>query len=150
MILANARRKRRQAATLVETAFVLVPLFMFILGIFEYGGLLMDWNLLVNATQVGCRYALANNTSASVSQDVQTLVTQYMAGRTSNFSSFSVKVSGTHGGIVTPVNSLSAGDPITVTVTGNYNLLNIVPLVSQASLLPMSCSSTMMCEGGTN
>ena len=52
---------------------------MFIIGVFEYGRLLMDWNVLNNAAREGCRYALANNTSTTISTDVTTLVTTYMA-----------------------------------------------------------------------
>ena len=39
---------------------------MFVLGVFEYSRLLMDWNLLNNAAREGCRYALANNTSTTI------------------------------------------------------------------------------------
>ena len=45
---------------------------MFIMGVFEYGRLLMDWNVLNNAAREGCRYALANNTSTTISTDVTT------------------------------------------------------------------------------
>ena len=43
---------------------------MFIFGVFEYGRLLMDWNVLNNAAREGCRYALVNNTSTTISTDV--------------------------------------------------------------------------------
>ena len=69
---------------------------MLVFGVFEYSRLLMDWNLLNNAAREGCRYALANNTSTTISTDVQTIVTNYMAGQTTNFSNFTVTVSGTH------------------------------------------------------
>ena len=44
---------------------------MLIFGVFEYGRLFMDWNLLNNAAREGCRYALANNTSTTISTDVR-------------------------------------------------------------------------------
>ena len=149
MIRAKNLRSRRRGATLVETAFVLIPLMMFFMAIFEYGVLLMDWNLLANATQAGCRFALANNTDPAINTEVQNLVTNYMAGRNANFNNFTVTVSGTHQGAPTPVNNLTPGDPITVTVSGNYRFLNIIPLVTSPTILPLSSSATLICEGGT-
>jgi Flp pilus assembly protein TadG len=153
MILTKNHRGRRSGATMVETAFVLIPLMMFLMGIFEYGVLLMDWNLLINATQQGCRFALANNTDPTLSTDVQNLVTSCMAGRNTYFSNFTVTVSGTHQGVNYPPGSnlsvLSPGDPITVKVSGNYQFLNIIPMVSSPTVLPLSSSATMICEGGT-
>lgn len=146
MILAKTRRK---GATAVETALVILPLTMLLFGIFEYGILLMDWNLLNNAAREGCRYALAHNVDPSINTEVQTTVYYFMAGRTSHFSNFTVTVTGTHAGVSTPVNNLMPGDPITVSVSGNYQLLNIIPTVSQAAVLPLSSSVTMICEGGT-
>lgn len=149
MILARVHGSKRWGATLVETALVLLPLLMFIFGIFEYGRLLMDWNLLNNAAREGCRYALANNTDPTISTDVQTVVTNYMAGRAASFSSFTVTVTGTHAGVSTPVNNLQPGDPITVTVSGTYPLMNIIPLVSPLTALSLTSSPIMICEGGT-
>ena len=140
---------KRRGATAVETALVMLPLVMFMFGLFEYGRLLMDWNLLNNAAREGCRYALANNTNTSINSNVQSIVTTYMAGRDSSFTNFTVSVSGTHSGASTAVNSLSPGDPITVTVSGNYKLMNIIPWISLPGVLSLSSSVTMICEGGT-
>ncbi len=149
MVRAQACGNRRRGATAVETAVVLIPLLMFLFGIFEYGRFLMDWNLLDNATREGCRYALANNTNTSINANVQAVVTSYMAGRDASFSNFTVTVSGTHSGVSTAVNSLAPGDPITVTVSGQYRFMNIIPVISMPSFVSLSSSSTMICEGGT-
>lgn len=149
MVVAHTREKKRRGATAVETALVLIPMTMLIFGVFEYGRLLMDWNLLDNAAREGCRYALANNTNSSAAANVQTIVTNYMSGRDAAFSNFTVTVSGTHSGAATAVNSLAPGDLITVTVTGNYSLMNIIPLVSMGWTFPLTSSVTMICEGGT-
>ena len=132
----------------VETAAIMVWMSMLLFGFFEYGRLLMDWSLLNNAAREGCRYALVNNTSSTVSTSVQGVVTTYMAGRTTSFSNFTVTVSGTHLGVSTAVNSLEPGDPITVTVTGTYKFLNIIPLIHLPTSLSISSSVMMMCEGG--
>jgi Flp pilus assembly protein TadG len=145
----KTRRARRIAAAAVETALVLIPLFMFVCGIFEFGRLLMAWNVINNAAREGCRYALVNNTSATISKDVTAQVTNRMVGlNTTAFSGFSVSVSGTHGGVATSVNNLVAGDLITVTVTGTYQFMNIIPLVTMPAVT-MTSAPTMVCEGAT-
>src|SRR5271157_2236191 len=114
MVTRNFRDSRRSGAAAVEAAFILVPLILIIFGIFQYGRLLMDWNVLNNAAREGCRYALVNNTSTTISTDVTNLVTTRMGQEVSSFKNFTVTVSGTHAGASTSVNNLVAGDLITV------------------------------------
>jgi len=152
MILTNNRGEKRRGLTLVETAFVMIPLTMLFFGIFVYGQLLMDWNLLINAAEEGCRFALANNTDTTLTTDVQNVVTSYLAGTSNSLGSVTVTVSGTHQGSTyqgNQVNNLSPGDPITVTVTTTYQFPKVIPLVSMPSSMPLSSSATLICEGGT-
>jgi Flp pilus assembly protein TadG len=136
MLIGQSRKTRRRGATAVETALVVMPLLMMIFGIF-------------------CRYALANNQDPNITTDVQTIVLNYMAGRNASFSGFTVTVSGVHtlNGTSTSytgsqVNNLSPGDVITVTVTGSYQLMNIIPLVPKLGSFSVTSSVTMICEGG--
>jgi Flp pilus assembly protein TadG len=126
---------------------------MFIFAVFEFGRLLMVWNVLNNAAREGCRYALVNNTSATVATDVTTQVTNRMAGlNTSAFSSFSVTLSGVHSGTTYTGNNVSnlvAGDLITVTVTGTYQFMNVIPWVTMPKTYTMTSAPTMVCEGAT-
>jgi Flp pilus assembly protein TadG len=157
MALRTIHNARRPGAAAVETALVMIPLLMFIFGVFEFGRMLMVWNVLNNAARVGCRFALANNTDATLATDVTTQVTNQMSGlNTTAFSSFSVTVSGTHtaSGVTTTYtgngcNNLVAGDLITVTVTGKYKFMNIIPLVTMPSNFSMSSAPTLVCEGAT-
>ena len=149
MVIRRLHGDRRWGAVLVETSVIIGLVAMLVFGVFEYARLLMDWNLLNNAAREGCRYALANNTSTTISTSVQNIVTNYMAGETKNFSNFTVSVSGTHVGVSTPVNSLEPGDPITVTVSGTYKFMNIVPFIHMPSSLVITSGVTMLCEGGT-
>jgi Flp pilus assembly protein TadG len=149
MLIAKLRRSGRRGAATVETAVVMLLICMFFFAIFEYGRLLMDWNVLNNAAREGCRYALVNNTDTSISSKVQTLVTKTMAGRESSFNGFTVSVSGTHDGAATPVNNLVPGDLITVTVSGEYKFMNIIPFAPMPKSFSISSSITMVCEGGT-
>jgi len=149
MVIRRLRGGRRRGAVLVETSMIIGLVAMLLFGVFEYGRLLMDWNLLNNAAREGCRYALANNTSTTISTTVQSIVTGYMAGESSDFNNFTVSVSGTHLGVSTAVNSLEPGDPITVTVSGTYKFLNIVPFIHMPTSLVITSGVTMLCEGGT-
>jgi hypothetical protein len=109
--------------------------------------MLMDMNLVNNAARSGCRYALVNNLDPTIAADVTTEVTNRMSGQDKlAFTSFTVSVSGTHGGVATPVSSLVAGDLITVTVTGTFKFMNIVPFLNMGTMT-MTSSPTMVCEG---
>jgi Flp pilus assembly protein TadG len=127
---------------------VLLPLLSMVFGVFEFGRLLMAWNLLNNAAREGCRYAIVNNTSATISTDVAAQVSGRMAGQDAMaFSTFAVTVSGTHNGTATAVNNLAPGDLLTVTVSGNYRFMNIVPFINFGSMT-ITSAPTMVCEGG--
>src|SRR5206468_2412370 len=95
MILKLSRNMRRAVAA-VETAMVLMPMTMFLFGVFVFCQLFLNWNLLNNAAREGCRYALVNNTKTTISSDLQGVVNTYMTGESSNFTSISSSVSGTH------------------------------------------------------
>ncbi len=144
----RCRCRRRRGATVLEAALILIWLVVFMSASFEYSRLLFNWSLLNNAAREGCRYALTHNTSTTINSDVQGVVTSFMAGQTGNFSSFTVTVSGTHQGVSTPVNNLSPGDLIAVTVSGKYNYMNIIPLVPRPPALTITSTFQMVCEGG--
>jgi len=148
MFIRKLRVARRRGNVIAETALILIPVTSLIFGVFEFSRLMMDWNLLTIAAREGCRYAIANNTSSTISTDVQTRVTTFMAGQTSSFSNFTVSVSGTHQGVITPVNNLSAGDLVTVAVSGTYKFMNIIPIVKMPTSFVMKSSVIMGCEGG--
>ena len=150
MVIRKHRRNRRWGAAAVETALVMLPMIMFLCGVFEYGRLLMVWNVVNNAAREGCRYALANNTTSTIVTDVQNIVTARMAGQTGAFNSgtFSITVSGTHLGASTAVTNLLPGDLVTVSISGNFKFMNIIPVVPMPSLT-IKMAVTMLCEGGT-
>jgi Flp pilus assembly protein TadG len=148
MVASEVRKGRRRGHTAVETAMVIVPVLLFFYGLFEYGRFLMDRNVLDNAAREGCRYAVVHSTDTTIAAEVQSVVTSYMAGRNAAaFSNFTVTVSGTHNGVVTPVNNLMAGDFVTVTVSGSYQFLNL-PMMHMPTIT-MTSACTMMCEGVT-
>jgi hypothetical protein len=109
----------------------------------------MVLNVFNNAAREGVRYALAHNTATTISTDVTNVVNVRMAGQKKAFTKFSVSVSGTHLGVVTPVNNLMPGDLITVTVTGTFKFMNIIPVLPLPTTVNISSAPTMVCEGGT-
>jgi Flp pilus assembly protein TadG len=153
MVIRRLQDGRRWGAVLVETSVIIGLVAMLVFGVFEYARLLMDWDLLNNAAREGCRYALVHNTDSTINTDVQTIVTNFMGGQTSSFTNFTVTVSGTYesgpqqGVSTQQVNTLAAGDLITVTVSGTYKFMNIIPLIKMPSSFPITTSVTMVCEG---
>lgn len=149
-MITRCRGQRRRAATAVETALVLIPLTMCIFGIFEFGRLLMIWNVLNNAAREGCRYALVNNTDSTITGDVATIVQTYMAGQDASLTNYQVTIAGTQqGNAITDVTKLVPGDMIIVTVSGQYQFMNIIPFVTLPTSVSLSSSVVMICEGGT-
>jgi Flp pilus assembly protein TadG len=147
MITSNRKQKRRLGAATLELAFVAIPVFMVVFGIFEYGRLLMDWTVLNAAAREGCRYALVNNTNSTIATDVQAVVTARLGKETASFKSVTVTLTGTHNGTATAITNLMAGDPIAVSVSGPYRFMNIIPLIPMPSVT-LSSSCTSICEGG--
>ncbi len=58
MVIRKRHADRRWGGALVETGVIIGLVAMIVFGVFEYSRLLMDWNLLNNASREGCRYAL--------------------------------------------------------------------------------------------
>ena len=88
---------------------------------------------------------------ATLATDVQTLVTSKMSTRLSSFSNFTVTVSGVDQGTSytgNGCNSLVAGDFITVTVSGKYLFMNIIPFHIMPTFT-MTSACTMVCEGAS-
>jgi Flp pilus assembly protein TadG len=148
MIVRKVRHRPRRGAVAIETALLMIPMISLLFGVFEFSRLFMDWNLLNNAAREGCRYAIVHNTDTTINTDVQTAVANFMAGETASFSNFTVTMSGTHQGVATALNNLSAGDLIIVTVSGTYKFMNIIPLVKMPASFTITSSVIMGCEGG--
>ena len=144
MIIRRDQRVQRAGAATLETAMVMLPVILLFCGVFQYGRLLMTWNVLNNGAREGCRYALVNNTKTTIATDVDSVVRTTMGNQVSYFNNFSVTVTGTHLGVTTPVNNLVAGDFITVTVQGDYQFISL-PIPTPT--MTMKSAVTMVCEG---
>jgi len=61
------RRRGDEGAAAVEAALVLPVLFLFILGIVQFGMALWQWNTMLLAVEQAGRYVMINNSSCGVS-----------------------------------------------------------------------------------
>src|SRR5438105_15414016 len=72
--------RKRRATTLVESAFVMSILLLFLFGILEYGRLMMTRQILDNAVREGARFAIVH-TYDKTAIDVQNVVDQVLGGQ---------------------------------------------------------------------
>ncbi len=138
-------RPARRGATTVEAAAVLSVFILFVLGIFEYGRFAMVQNLLVNAAREGCRYAVAHNSETGATAAVQAQVRYCMFGLDSQVAGFQVQVFPTNNPSAT-LDTAGPDEPITVRASGTFSIM-FPTLMVLPSTVPLSSSSTMICEG---
>ncbi len=138
-------RTPRRAATLVETAVVVLIFLTFVYAVFEYGRFVLLENLMVAASREGCRYALVHSQDATVVTDVQNVAKQRMGGEDAQFPDLAVTVFATDNPSAN-LNTLNPDDPITVQVSGTFK-----PILASLGFLPVSftmkSASIMTCEG---
>jgi Flp pilus assembly protein TadG len=143
---------RRGAAT-VETALVLPIVLLFLFGIFEYGRYFMTMQLLNNAAREGARYAIAhlqpvtlgNTTYGNATSDVTNIVTGMTAGVTLNNQTINVYASDSQGINLGSWNSATAGQSVTVEITGDFQFMAAAFLGLPATI-PVDIKSAMDAE----
>jgi Flp pilus assembly protein TadG len=129
-----ARRKRKGAAV-VELAAV-SPLFvLLILGMIEYGRLVMVQQILTNAAREGARVGILDNRTAS---DVTTAANQYLAA--ANIQTATISVS------PDPPSSAANGNPVTVTISVPFNQVSWLPSPMFLGGTTMTTTATMRRE----
>ena len=80
MMLARKTNAKREAATAVELAAVLIIFVMLMFGMLEYCRLCFTMNVVENAAREGARYAVVNANDATVVSDTQAYVLSLMDG----------------------------------------------------------------------
>jgi Flp pilus assembly protein TadG len=143
------RRNRihsRRGATIVEASLVLSIALMFLFGLFDFGRVLMFRQLLANAAREGARLATVSTNSLTTS-DIQTCVTNYLAGQQLKNVIISVyEADPTTGNNIGTWNSAALSNCIAVEVTATYSCMT--PTFSMMpSNLPMSAKVVMNSEG---
>ena len=132
----------QSGAALVEFAIVLPLLLVLIFGMIEFSVMLYDKAMITNASREGARTGIVYSypTPISTAEITQT-VDDYLQGHLISFGSSStpnVAVSG---------ECAATGDPLTVTVTYNYNWLVLPNFIQTLSgLMTLEAQTTMRCE----
>ena len=101
---------------LVEFAVVAPLLFLLVLGVFEFGRMVMVQQFLTNASREGARRGILEQTTKS---DVQTIVTDYL--RNSTISGVDVDV------YPDQLSKVGFGDPVSVTVSVPFDHVSWLP-----------------------
>jgi Flp pilus assembly protein TadG len=114
---ATARRVRdRRGAAAVEFALVAPLLFMLVLGMMEFGRMLMVQQVLTNGAREGARKAVLPGVTDA---DVRTAIDSYMSN---------TGISG-HTRLISPsCTTAAAGTPLTITVSLPYSNVSWLPL----------------------
>jgi len=110
------RRASRRGAFIVEFAVVAPVLFLLIIGLFEFGRMVMVQQILTNASREGARRAVLEQ---STKAGVETTVTDYLDNQTVSGATVTVTPD--------PLTSVGFGDPVSVTVSVSYDQVSWLP-----------------------
>jgi Flp pilus assembly protein TadG len=128
-------RKYRRGAAVVEFAVVAPVFFLLVFGMIEYGRLVMAQQILTNASREGARLAvLDGTTTASVTSTVNT----YLRNSTIDGATVTVNPD--------PPTSAGYGEPVTVTVSINFDQVSWLPSPMFLGGKAMRASSVMRRE----
>ncbi len=138
---------------MVETALVLPIVLLFLFGIFEYGRYFMTMQLLNNAAREGARYAIAHlqpvvlgsTTYGNATSDVTSVVTGVTAGVTLNNQTITVYASDSQGNNVGAWTGATAGQSVTVEITGNFQFMTAA-FLGLPGTIPVDIKSAMDAE----
>ena len=139
--------RRRTATTTVEFAFISIVLFMFLFGVLEYGRLIMTLQLMNNAAREGARAAVVGQSTMTTAQ-VQTVVTNFLAGQSAQLSGLNIQVyqiDPSTGNNLGPWNSAGFGQAIAVQVNGTYSPI-LPSFLLMGSSMPLQALSVMYSE----
>lgn len=109
------RRKRRAAAT-VEFAVVAPIFFLLVLGMIEYGRMVMVQQIITNASREGARTAVLDGTTTA---EVTSTVNSYLTSGSISGATVAVTPN--------PPTNAEAGDPVTVTVSVPFSQVSWLP-----------------------
>lgn len=133
--LCRSYRLFRRGAAVVEFAIVAPVLLLLVLGMIEYGRLIMVQQVLTNATREGARKAVLDG---STTADVTTVVNEYLS--TSRVSGAIVTIS------PSPPGNAKFGDPVTVSVQVPFNEVSWLPTPMFLSGKTISAATVMRRE----
>lgn len=156
MMTTGRRTKRwreRRGGAIVETAFVLPLMLLFLFGIMEYGRYLLVLQMATNAAREACRYAvthtkpvtLAGVTEGCTTSDVQNVAAKFLSAPLQS-QQINVFQSDSQGNSAGSWNGATPGQYVCVQITGSFQI-TVPSLLSFPSSIPVQGQSVMLCEG---
>jgi Flp pilus assembly protein TadG len=128
-------RKRRRRAAVVEFAIVAPLFFLLVLGMIEFGRLVMVQQILTNGAREASRLAVLDGTTTSM---VQSAATTYLEASSVRGATVSVAPN--------PPTNAAYGAPVTVTVTIPFNQVSWLPSPMYLGGRTMTAKSVMRRE----
>ena len=128
-------RSRRRGTAIVEFAIVAPLFFLVILGIIEFGRMVMVQQILTNASREGARRAVLEGATAP---DVETIVTDYLTNTSVSGATVTVAPGSLSG--------IGFGDPVSVTVSVPFDRVSWVPAPWFLGGKTLSAQSVMRAE----
>lgn len=152
MSVRRPARAARRGGTTVEAALVLGVVFLFLIGILEYGRYLFMLHTATNATSRAARWASARTAETVTATDIVNETNTYMADREGDIYGYTVSVFAAQPGVSPPTpvsgaqwNDASFGSGICVRITGSYRFVAF-GLLSVPISIPVNISSVVGSE----
>jgi Flp pilus assembly protein TadG len=123
MHAARIQKATRRGAATVETAVVLNVLLLMLLGVFEYGRLVMIRELMLNAARAGARMAVVGTSSNPpvTTSEIQAATKSLLAGQPLDNLSVSVyQANPATGASIGAWDQAPYGGAVVVKITGTY------------------------------
>lgn len=128
-------RKYRRGAAVVEFAIIAPVFFLLVMGMIEYGRMVMVQQVLTNASREGCRMGVLDGTTAA---DVTTMINSYMTAARINGATVTMNPN--------PPSSAGYGQSVTVTVSVPFNQVSWLPSPMYLGGQTLSASTVMRRE----
>ncbi len=137
-------RKERRGAAVVEFAIVAPVFFLFVLGILEYGRMVMVYQVLTNGSRTGARIAVLEDATET---DVQNRVTTQLTNSSVSGASVTVQAYDSNGSPINLADSTN-GDTVEVTVSVDFDQVSWLPSPMYLGGKTLSATTQMRREGG--
>lgn len=128
-------RRNRRAAAAVEFALVAPVFFLLVLGMIEYGRMVMVQQVITNASREGARRAVLDGATVA---DVDATVTDYLTNGAISGATVTVAPD--------PISDAEFGDPVTVSVSIPFSQVSWLPSPMYLGATTLHASTVMRRE----
>ncbi len=139
-------RRKRRGTSVVEFAIIAPVFFLFVLGIIEYGRMVMVYQVITNASRMGARIAVLEDSTRS---QIESQVDQYLddmgMGQASSTAWARDEETGAD---ISDFSLLETGDTVGVTVTVTFDQVSWLPSPMFLGGRELSATTQMRREGG--